>query len=247
MRPDLVGNFLRKLPAVKEVSIWLTETRSGQPAFRHLLGDATCSWPGFPKLKLTNANPRLTDAVVRRCAQSALQVARLALHPDSNQLQLLASQHPELKRLHIDIPAYLRHFPLSEIESILEDICEAFPHLEWLVLEGVYPSISRCFEGLTIANIIRCLKSVPSLIRFSFKLLPCTPHLCMDVLEEIFTSVPQLEELCIILTSDNQSPERSTPLYRGSRKSGKTDTTFTEESWGASEREQRFPCAMFGK
>ncbi|KAM0210860.1 hypothetical protein ACHAQI_005582 [Fusarium lateritium] len=247
MRPDLVGNFLRKLPAVKEVSIWLTKAHDDQPVFRHLLGDTTCSWPGFPKLKLTNANARLTDAVMRRCAQSALQVVRLALHPGFNQLQLLASQHPELKRLHIDIPTYLHHFPVSETQPILEDICEAFPHLEWLVLEGIYRSISQCFEGLTISNIIRCLKSVPSLIRFPFKLLPCTPHLCMGVLEEIFTSVPQLEELCIILSSDERSPERWTPLYRGSRKPGEADMTFTEESWGASEREQRFPCAMFGK
>ncbi|KAM0196039.1 hypothetical protein ACHAPI_006056 [Fusarium lateritium] len=235
------------MPAMKEVSIWLTAAHSDGPEFRNLLGDDICSWRGFPKLKLVNADAKLTGAVMLRCPRETLQVARLAFHPDSNQLQHLARLRPNLKRLHVDIPTYLRHFPRSETQPTLEDICEAFPRLEWLVFEEVYNSTSDPFGDLLVPDIIHCLKLVPYLTRFSFKLFPSMRDFCLDVLEEIFTSVPQLEELCIILSSGKQSTERSAPLYRGSRKLGEADMTFTEESWGASEREQRFPCAMFGK
>jgi hypothetical protein len=66
----------------------------------------------------------------------------------------------------------------------------------------------------------------------------------MDALEQILTSVPELEELCFI-SHDSYSPERLATLHRGSRKLGEAKLIFTKESMTTSEREQRFPCALF--
>jgi hypothetical protein len=139
-RPDLVGNFLIKVAGVKEVSVYITEQSPDQPTFLELLGDMSSPWPGFAKLKLANPSAQIIDAVIRRCPIGALRVARLPLHPNYDELRLLASQCPSLKRLYVDKPRRSRSRPIAARTWNIEDICGAFVHLEWLVFAGIEDS-----------------------------------------------------------------------------------------------------------
>jgi hypothetical protein len=139
-RLDLVGDFLSKVAAVKEVSIYVSGTpqnESSEPTFLDLLGDMSSPWPGFAKLKLTNTSAQVNDAVIRRCPIGALQVAKLPLHPSYDELRLLASQCPSLKRLYADKPRRSLDQPFIARTWTMEDIFGAFQHLEWLVLETI--------------------------------------------------------------------------------------------------------------
>lgn len=138
--PGLIGGFLIKVAAVKEVSVYVTEPSHDQSAFVQFLGDMNCSWPGFPKLKLSNLDANIIDAVIRRCPQSALQVVRLPLHSGSPELRLLTSQCPNLKRLRVDKPGSFDTRRFNAGNWLVDDICGAFIHLEWLVLGGIFDS-----------------------------------------------------------------------------------------------------------
>lgn len=148
-RPDLVGDFLIKVAAVKEVSVYMAEYPPDQPIFLELLGDMSSPWPGFAKLKLTNPSAQFIDTVIRRCPIGALQVARLPLHPNYDGLRLLASQCPSLKRLYIDKTRRSRNEPFAARTWVIEDICGAFVHLEWLALGGIEDSDIETFNVST--------------------------------------------------------------------------------------------------
>jgi hypothetical protein len=118
----------------------MTKPPPGQTTFQEFLGDTNSSWTGFPKLKLTNPDAKIIDAAIRLCPQSALQVIRLPLYPNSAELRLLTSQCPNLKRLHIDVPGRFYSDPNARGNWLVDDICGAFVHLKWLVLGGIFDS-----------------------------------------------------------------------------------------------------------
>ncbi|CAJ0554553.1 Ff.00g130660.m01.CDS01 [Fusarium sp. VM40] len=243
--PGLVGDFLSKVAAVKEVSVHMAKPPPGQTTFQEFLGDANSSWTGFPKLKLTTPDTKIIHAVIRLCPQSALQVIKLPLYPNSPELRLLTRQCPNLKRLHVDAPGSFS-FRNARGNWLVDDICGAFVHLEWLVLGGIFDSDIERLSSWAINMIIAALNSAPSLVCFAFRVPSNTDTSYMDALEQILTSVPKLEELCFI-SQDSNSPERLATLHRGSRKPGRSKLIFTQESMTTSERERRFPCALFGK
>ncbi|KAI6765871.1 hypothetical protein HG530_006941 [Fusarium avenaceum] len=201
-----VGDFLSKVAAVKEVSVHMAKPLPGQTTIQEFLGNTSSSWTGFPKLKLTTPDTKIINAVIRLCPQSALQVIKLPLYPNSPELRLLTRQCPNLKRLHVDAPGSFS-FRNARGNWLVDDICGAFIHLEWLVLGGIFDSDIERLSSWAISRIIAALNSAPSLVYFAFRVPSNTDTSYMDALEQILTSVPKLEELCFI-SQDSDSPER---------------------------------------
>lgn len=143
----------------------------GQTTFQEFLGDANSSWTGFPKLKLTTPDTKIIHAVIRLCPQSALQVIKLPLYPNSPELRLLTRQCPNLKRLHVDAPGSFS-FRNARGNWLVDDICGAFVHLEWLVLGGIFDSDIERLSVSKYQHLSMWLLEMPyTLLKFTTNML----------------------------------------------------------------------------